>query len=142
MFGSHGDRYAARIGALALMIVWFAGCGGSNRPTTIPISGKFTIDGQAPGEGGRLYFTPARAAEGYPKRPAHGTFTADGNYRVMSWAVDDGLVPGDYTVSVVPVDPNKSKIPSKYHQNTTSGLEVNVPVDERSIEFDIPIVTK
>ena len=139
MCGSRGDRYVLRIGALALVIVWFAGCGGSNRPTTIPISGKVTINGQAPGEGGKLYFTPTQAAEGYPKRPASGAFVADGPYRVMSWEVDDGLVPGHYTVSVVPVDPNKTKIPTKYHQNTTSGLEVDVPTDQSSIEYNIDV---
>ena len=100
------------------------------------------IDGHAPGEGGKLYFAATKVAEGYPKRPASGTFTADGKYRVMSWAVDDGLVPGHYSISVVPVDPKKTAIPAKYQQTNTSGLEVDVPVDQRKVECDIDVRTK
>jgi hypothetical protein len=140
--GSRGFRRVAEIGACGLTIVWLVGCGGSGRPKTIPISGKVSIDGQAPGEVGKLYFTPTKTADGYPTRPASGAFTADGNYRVMSWEVDDGLVPGHYAVSVTPADPNRTAVPSKYQQNTTSGLEVDVPVDQRKVEFNIDIRTK
>lgn len=125
-----------------MTLVWFVGCGGSDRPKTIPISGTVAIDGQPPGEGGKLYFTPTTTADGYSKRPAHGTFTADGKYRVMSWEVDDGLVPGHYSVSITPVDPNKTRIPKKYQENASSGLEVDVPMDQRRIQFDININTK
>jgi hypothetical protein len=127
---------------LSFAAVCLAGCGGSDRPKTIPISGKVTINGQAPGEGGKLYFTPTQVAEGYSKRPASGTFTASGEYRVMSWEVDDGLVPGHYNVGVVPVDPNKTAIPAKYQQGATSGLEVDVPIDQGSIEYNIEVVSK
>jgi hypothetical protein len=133
-------RYTSFI--LSFALVWLAGCAGGDRPKTIPISGKVTINGQAPAEIGRLYFTPTRVAEGYPKRPANGTYTADGTYRVMSWEADDGLVPGHYLVSVVPADPNQTKIPAKYHQSSSSELEVDVPVDQGSIEHNFDIQTK
>jgi hypothetical protein len=42
-------------------------------------------------------------------------------------------------VAVNPADPNKTAIPAKYQVNTTSGLEVDVPVDQRKIEFNIDI---
>ena len=121
------------------LAVGFVGCGGNDRPKTIPISGQVTIDGKAPGEGGQLYFTPTQTADGYSKRPASGRFDVEGRYRVMSWAPDDGLVPGHYTVAVVPVDPNTSAIPTKYHTSGTSGLEVDVPVDQRKIEYNIDV---
>ena len=60
----------------------------------------------------------------------------------MSWTVDDGLVPGHYTVSVVPSDANKTTIPKKYYQSKTSGLEVDVPIDQRKIEYNIDIHSK
>jgi len=100
------------------------------------------VDGQAPGEIGKLFFTPTKAAEGYATRPASGSFNAEGRYRVMSWAPDDGLVPGHYTVSILPNDPDKTRIPAKYRQSNTSGLELDVPVDERKIEFDAAVRTK
>ena len=66
-----------------------------------------------PGETGKIFFTPTEAAAGYSKRPASGSFNAEGNYRVMSWAPDDGLVPGHYTVSVMPGDQAKTAIPTR-----------------------------
>jgi hypothetical protein len=139
---SRGVRQVLPIAALACAIVWFTGCGGSDRPKTIPISGRVTINGQPPNEPGRLHFTPTKAAAGYAKRPAGGAFTVEGTYRVMSWEPDDGLVPGHYTVSLMPSDLSKTAIPVKYRQSGTSGLEVDVPVDQDKIEYNIDVVTK
>lgn len=141
MVGSRGVRRVGRVGALACALLWLAGCGGGSRPKTVPISGRVTINGQPPNESGRLHFTPTQTAEGYPKRPAGGAFAPDGVYRVMSWEPDDGLVPGHYTVSLMPGDLSKTAIPVKYRQSGSSGLEVDVPIDESSIEFNIDVRT-
>jgi hypothetical protein len=130
------------IAALGVAVVCLGGCGGSGRPKTIPVTGRVTINGQPPGEVGKLFFTPTEAASGYDKRPASGGFTADGNYRVMSWTPDDGLVPGHYTVSISPGNLSTTKVPAKYQQSSTSGLEVDVPVDKDKIEFDVNIITQ
>lgn len=127
---------------LPVAIHCFSGCGGAERPKTIPISGRVTIDGQPPGEEGSLYFTPTETAPGYLKRPASGGFAADGTYRVMSWEPDDGLVPGHYSVSVSPNDPNATKIPTKHQPGGTAFFEVDVPVDQSKIDFNIDISTK
>jgi hypothetical protein len=120
----------------------FVGCGSSDRPKTIPINGSVTIDGRPPGETGKMFFTPTRAAEGYSLRPASGSFNAEGHYRVMSWAPDDGLVPGHYTVSVLPNDLGKTSVPTRYHQSSTSGLEVDIPIDQGPIEYNIQVLSK
>lgn len=127
---------------LPAALLCLGGCGGSSRPKTIPITGRVTIDGQPPGEEGSLFFTPTVSAPGYVKRPASGGFTADGSYRVMSWEPNDGLVPGHYSVSVSPNDPIATKVPASYQQSGTSGLEVDVPVDQSGIEYNIEISTK
>lgn len=137
--GLSGTRFSAA--AFAAAIVWVAGCGGSDRPKTIPITGRVTVNGQAPGEVGRIFFSPTQTAPGYDKRPASGGFTADGAYRVMSWEPDDGLVPGHYSVTVMPGNASATKIPQKYVQMNTSGLEVDVPVDQGAIEYNIDVVT-
>jgi len=124
-------------GAIALV-----GCTGSDRPKTIPIKGHVTLDGQPPGEVGKLHFTPTEAAEGYDKRPAMGGFDVDGAYTVMSWSPGDGLVPGHYTVNVYPGSIANTRIPKKYHQSGTSGLEVTVPVDQGEMEYNIELSTK
>jgi hypothetical protein len=129
-------------GAVAIVLVAFNGCGGSDRPKTIPIDGHVTIDGKAPGETGKIFFTPTEAAEGYSRRPASGSYNIDGHYRVMSWAPDDGLVPGHYTVSVLPNEPDKTAIPKKYSMSATSGVELDVSADKGKIDFDIAVRTK
>jgi hypothetical protein len=128
--------------AAAMVPLVLSGCGGTDRPKTIPIDGHVTIDGKAPGEAGKIFFTPTAVAAGYSQRPASGSYNAEGHYRVMSWAPDDGLVPGHYTVSVLPNEPEKTAIPAKYNAGTSSGLEVDVPVDKSKIDFDINVVTK
>jgi hypothetical protein len=128
--------------ALAAALLSLGGCWGNDRPKTIPISGRVTVDGREPGEFGKIYFTPTQAAEGYDKRPASGSFDQSGTYRVMSWEPDDGLVPGHYTVNVQPVDAHASKIAKKYQNSATSGLEVDVPVDMDKIDYNIEVHTK
>jgi hypothetical protein len=127
---------------VVLVAFGIVGCGGSGRPKTIPITGLVKIDGKEPGEAGMLYFVPTKAAEGYAKRPANGSFNNQGKYRIMSWEVDDGLVPGHYTVTLVPGDPAKSAIPTKYRSNTTSGLELDVTADQGKVVYDIEVHTK
>src|SRR6476659_1636999 len=126
---------------LVSLVIALTGCD-SGRPKTIPISGLVLIDGQPPGETGKLFFTSTKAADGYAMRPASGSFNAEGNYRVMSWAPDDGLVPGHYTVSILPNDPSKTRVPAKYRQSNSSGLELDVPVDKRKIQFNAEVRTK
>lgn len=130
------------VAVAATLAIYLVGCGGSDRPKTIPIGGHVTIDGQPPGEVGSLIFTPTETAPGYGKRPASGGFAADGTYRVMSWEPNDGLVPGHYSVSVTPNEPNATKIPATYQPGGTSFFEVDVPVDADKIEFNIDIKTE
>jgi hypothetical protein len=131
-----------RLTALAAITIVFVGCYGGDRPKTIPIRGRVTLDGQPPGEVGKLHFTPTEAAEGYVKRPAMGGYDVDGVYTVMSWSPGDGLVPGHYTVNVLPGSLANTRVPTKYHLSGTSGLEVNVSADQDEVEFDIPLLTK
>ena len=125
---------------LSTVIVTVIGCG-TDRPKTVPVTGRVTIDGQPPGENGNIYFSPTAVADGYSKRPASAVFIADGTYRVMSWEPDDGLVPGSYAVSVMPGNPDSKAIPERYRQNSSSGLTIDVPVNNRKIQYDIELVT-
>ena len=140
MVGRRARLQLGMVGGFALMAS--LGCGGNSRPKTIPIQGRVLVDGAEPGEFGKLFFTPTQPAEGYDRRPASGSFGPDGVYRVMSWEPDDGLVPGHYTVNVQPADANKSKIPVRFRDSGTSGLEVDVPLDKSVIEFDVRVETK
>lgn len=136
------DRFGRLWLGIAVLAVVLAGCGGNERPKTIPLTGRMTIDSQEPGEFGKLFFTPTRTAEGYSARPASGSFHPDGSYSVMSWEPNDGLVPGHYTVRIVPADAAKTKIAKKYLQGDANAIEVDVPADQDEIEFNIDVKTK
>jgi hypothetical protein len=76
-----------------------AGCG-SDGPTTVPVGGQITFDGEPPPADGAVYFAPIKVAAGFPRRPGRARFGQDGSYEATSFADGDGLVPGEYRVSV------------------------------------------
>jgi hypothetical protein len=45
-------------------------------------------------------------------------------------------------VKIMPGNPAQSKIPQRYQDSGTSGLEVDVPVDQDKIQFDVVVTTQ
>lgn len=142
--------------ATCLLLTPLVGCSGSDKPNTVPVSGKVTLDG-VPVEGASVMFRP----EG-PGRPGTAMTDANGVYHLSSYGEpNDGAVPGDYTVAVIKIggpgasslaaaappqaDPNALStiaapgsdgasvpeieyfVPKKYTDPTTSGLKQTVP---------------
>ncbi|MFO0999766.1 MAG: carboxypeptidase-like regulatory domain-containing protein [Planctomycetaceae bacterium] len=139
------------------VIFTIGGCGGSDKPDTVPVSGKVTLDG-VPVEGASVMFRP----EG-PGRPGTAMTDANGAYSLSSYGEpNDGAVPGDYTVAVIKIggpgasalataappqsDPNALStivptsgtnsaevpeteyfVPKKYTDPSTSGLKLTIP---------------
>jgi hypothetical protein len=107
------------------------------------VSGRVTLDGNPIGPGS-LVFVP----EGGETNPANGAIQPDGSYELKT-ANTEGLRAGKYKVSVTILDqPDvppgersyivaKSRIPSKYNDITTSGLEFEVAPGSNTI--DIPL---
>jgi hypothetical protein len=87
---------------LAVVLLAFAvtGCGGSDRPDTIPVRGHLTYDGGDWPMPGRIYFTPLEPAEGFPRRPGTANFDTDGRFSAKTWEDGDGLMPGKYRISI------------------------------------------
>src|SRR6056297_2940471 len=85
---------------IALTLWLLGGCGNSNRPTTVPVRGMITVDGETPAYPGALFFAPLEVAEGYPKRGGRALFDTDGAFAATSFNEGDGLVPGTYRVRV------------------------------------------
>lgn len=128
--------------ALACLALWI-GCGKSGGPTTVPVAGKVTCQGQ-PLTTGTVTFVPT-AAKG---RPASGDLQADGTYRLSSFSAGDGAMPGDYKVVVVslksgptlekPRQPEVSAVPKKYAASGTTDLTATVKAGEnREFNFDL-----
>lgn len=75
-------------------------CGGSDRPPTVPVSGKLTFNGGEWPKPGVINFSAIKVGEGMPNRPASGHFDTDGVFTVTSFDKGDGLVPGTYSVRI------------------------------------------
>jgi hypothetical protein len=125
-----------------------AGCGSSQLPARVPVQGKVTWKGQPLGSGS-VVFSPATSAGPEANRPATAELAADGVYRLSSFRPNDGVMPGEYRVTVVsyssPPDPEHgkppvSRIPARYGDPVQSGLSFTVPPGARGpLVFDIDI---
>lgn len=133
-------------GLLTAILLAVGGCG-PDRPTTIPVSGRITFDGEAPPAAGTLYFTIDSPAEGFPRRPTLAKFDERGRFRVTTWDRNDGLMPGRYKITVecweVPPElggaEGKSYVPSKYQDPTSTDLAVEIAPSDRSKELELNI---
>ena len=100
------------------------------RPKTTPVSGKVTFK-QQPLKGAAVWFMPK--AKG---RPAMGMTDENGQYRLKTFEPNDGAVPGEYAISVLPppskgaksgaADKSAGALPTKYKSSETSGLQTTV----------------
>jgi hypothetical protein len=74
-------------------LVW--GCGGSDRPDTVPVSGKVTYQGN-PVQGAQVVF---RAKEG-GARNASGMTDPQGEYELTTFDTGDGAALGTHVVTI------------------------------------------
>lgn len=124
------------------IIVVTAGCFGSKFESQV--SGIVTLDGQPIGPG-VVIFAPSDVKT----NPARGNIQPSGTFELMT-SRDFGLPPGKYKVGLqiveIPTDlapgerdmrPAKSRIPDKYSDTTTSGLEYDVNPGSNTIDIDL-----
>lgn len=132
--------HKAAMAMLCLMLL--VGCSKSSRPTTIPVSGVVTFDGEEPEYMGALYFAPLEIPEGYPKRGGRAIFDTDGKFAATSFDDGDGLVPGTYKVRIecwkkapgMGGGAGVSALPRKFESP-----DIVVPEDERSVTYDLDV---
>ena len=125
----------------SLCLACALGCSGGDFESNV--SGTVTLDGKAIGPG-FLVFAPVAG----DTNPANGAIQSDGSYELKT-ANTAGLRAGKYKVSVTVLDqPDvppgersyvvaKSRIPEKYSNIETSGLEFDVESGSNTI--DIPL---
>lgn len=131
---------------LGCVLVGFAGCGGDG-PEVIPIRGEVLYKGEPLKDvpQGLVRYLPKNNSQG---RQASGRIQPDGSFVLTTFKGDDGVVPGDYdiTVSAYTTQPELTRaqveashgagipkarllIPDKFTEPTTSGLSDTVSSD-------------
>jgi hypothetical protein len=132
--------------ALIAVALILSGCGGDSRPTTVPVSGKITWNGE-PLKSGTVAFVPTGDKQTYP---ASGVIDSSGNYKMTTFKTGDGVIPGDYQVSVIVLegaDPatkseGKRVLPEKYDKAATSGLTTSIKPGEGPKTIDLKLEGK
>jgi len=127
--------------AVAVVSLLPLGCGPAG-PNLVPVRGKVTYGGGPWPKPGTITFTGGQ-------RPASAEFDAEGNFTVMSFDKQKGLTAGKYKVAIecwdVPPSMDKpgaekSFVPQKFRNPSTSGLEIVVepgkPITD--LKFEIP----
>src|SRR5882757_10120812 len=146
---------------LVIVGIVLTGCSNSSRPRTYPVTGTVTSQGK-PVAGAAITFVPT-SNEG---EATSAITDSEGKYALTTWQAGDGARPGEYRVKVskqeetavdpskmvrnVPLEedqkyvenkkprpPAKSLVPSKYQDESSSGLSHTVP--KGSSIFDIEI---
>jgi hypothetical protein len=135
--------------ALVSLLTVCSGCGSHSKgPTTYPVTGRVTLEGQ-PVLGADVAFVPPKDATG--TAPAQAVTDRDGHYEVMSifdqGRVDQpGMTPGKYTVQITQLEKlrggemsktPKNLLPKKY-ESAASGLAAEVVAGgENVFNFDL-----
>jgi hypothetical protein len=131
----------------ALLAGATAGCGPSY-PKCIGVTGQVTYRGKSVGSG-IVSFTRLGPTGGKLDRPAAGDLHADGSYTMRTFRSGEGVLPGEYAVTIVAFDYASKRdqfqrlpslIPTKYGSPQTSGLKATVPPDAAGpIRFDFDL---
>jgi len=115
------------------------------------VSGTVTYQGK-PLTSGTVTFLPVDSQKG---RSGMGKIDSNGRYVAMTSETIQGLLPGDYVVTVsafkapiADLSPAKSAaadnlaVPARYTNPTTSPLKLSLSAGERSKTFDITLEEK
>jgi hypothetical protein len=90
----------------SLLFITLATLASCNRSpfTVAPVHGKITVDDK-PLFQGKVMFAPiAQADQEKPGKPAFGTIQSNGDYRLTTFAADDGAVVGEHWVTIINID--------------------------------------
>ncbi len=134
-----------RFSCAIMLLLVLVGCGSrgedkwlSQRPKTVPAQGVVTYKG-APVDGAQINFVPQQEAG----TAAYAMSGEDGEFKLSSFGSNDGVVPGEYVVTISkmvsetilnPVDPNgppvgrkeQYLVPKNYASVATSGLKATI----------------
>ncbi|QDT55176.1 hypothetical protein Pan44_32180 [Caulifigura coniformis] len=128
----------------SLLLLLITGCGGSERPALVEVTGTVTLDGR-PLEGAQVVLKPIKVDDPKFQRPARATTDAQGKFTPNAYGDAKGLPPGTYGVGVskrevvgkLPDNFNTENpaltpanfrllVPKPYESPDTSNLEIEI----------------
>ncbi len=120
----------------ALGAIGACGCGSSNRPTLVPVTGKALMQGQ-PLTAGAIIFHPD-AGNGFQEDKPSSLLQMDGSFTIKTFPFGDGVPPGKYVVTLAPELASRIKRP-ELSDPKKSPWKIDVP-DEgvRDKVFEVP----
>jgi hypothetical protein len=131
------DSTAVRIW-LAVWLLGWCGCGGQ----TVSVSGRVKFKDGSDASVLAGYGVTFEPTEG--KASSMGEVQPNGTFTLSTFGANDGAVPGKYQVVVTPPaspdpdkPPQKSKIPAKYADFSTSGLTVEIKPGQKEVELEL-----
>jgi hypothetical protein len=133
-----------------LCLVFTVGCGSDSG--TIPVHGAVTLDGK-PLSGGVITFQPVNVNPKVPNHTAQGTIMPDGTYSMSSFQANDGVLPGEYVVTVSPPPAPEAfdqfakaqaaahgpAIPAKYMDSGRTPLKATIPAGSGAQEINFEV---
>lgn len=137
----HVQTRRAILAAGAASLLALAGCGGgatvNPTGTPYPVTGKVILPDGNPLTEGTVRFVPKGTEGGWP---AAGKVKSDGAFSMTTYKEDDGVIPGTYLVAIESsLDTDAGRVsrpvvPSKYVDESLSGLEVTVKAETNTLE--------
>ena len=123
---------------LGLICALAVGCGGSK---TVPVNGQVKFkDGSDVSVLARYSVSLESETE---KTSGSGDIGPDGKFKISTFALNDGAIPGRHRVAITPPDPPpdvpppKVHIPQKYRSFETSGLTVDVKPGAGNVVLEV-----
>lgn len=98
-------RFKSLVLCLTAILFIASGCGRDT--TTKKVHGVVSYQGK-PLTHGKVAFQPVEVFEGQPRRIAVGTIDSHGAYTLSTFEKDDGVVPGEYKVTIISKEQRKS----------------------------------
>lgn len=137
------------LGVMFLM----AGCGGGAPPPpkTVPVQGTITYKNAPVTKGSVALLSTATAEKGQVSKPAIGQIGPDGKFTLSTITAGDGVIPGEYKVTVESMDGEVSMeegyegkkvtslIPKKYNNINTTDITVTIPDQTEPYELAIEL---
>jgi hypothetical protein len=158
------DPACLRRATIVATLVAMAGCWGTGRPPTYPVTGTVQWKGK-PVEGARVVLVPQQPGG----QAAAGITDAQGRFRLTTFVEGDGALEGTYRVKVtrydvrtptqaekqaylsiedeqkmrfagdeLPTPPARNLLPKQYEDENTSGITHTVPRGPSTLDIVLP----